>query len=303
MFRYPAIVTLNISASKFEDLSENSSTPSISSFFNKKSKTDALTVTSVEKENTQDDGEEDFSSLQSVEKEAVNSDSNSKATSSIITPIISLQNRSESSKGGSSDNAACGSKLSETHTSKKKGIEAFFSGSGAKTCDVKDRNGGRTPRNPYQDCEIDSSVLESLPDDIRREIQQSFSVKNEPGKRAKEGGDFFGVHASSTEKRKRSEDNGNMAVTCNTASDIVFDAKMQVIGRNRTGGCTDLVKCDKCGESLSHWEMPEHSDYHFALELQQGERTSSAATNTQVLVSEPPKKKQRTTIQSFFSPK
>ena len=307
MFRYPAIVTLNISASKFEDLSENSSTPSISSFFNKKSKTDALTVTSVEKENTQDHGEEDFSSLHLVEKETVNSDSkfpnNSKATSSIITPIISLQNRGESLKGGSSDNAACGSKLNETHTPKKKGIEAFFSGSGAKTCDVKDRSGGRTRRNPYQDCEIDSSVLESLPDDIRREIHQSLSVKNEPGKRAKEGGDFFDVHASSTEKRTRSEDNGNMAVTCNTGSDNVFDAKMQVFGSNRTGNCTDLVKCEKCGESLSHSEMPEHSDYHFALELQQGERTSSAARNTQLLVSEPPKKKQRTTIQSFFSPK
>ena len=303
MFRYPAIVTLSISASKFEDLSENSSTPSISSFFNKKSKTDALTVTSVEKEITQDHGDEVFSSLHSVEKETGNSNlkfsNNSKPT-----PIISLQNRRKNLKGDCSDNAACGSKLSETPTSKKKGIEAFFSGSGAKTCDVKDKSGGRTPRNPYQDCEIDSSVLESLPEDIRREIQQSFAaVKNEPGKRAKEGGDFLGVHASSTEKKTRSEDNGNMAVTCRTGSHNVFDAKTQVIGDNRTGDCTDLVKCDKCGESLSHWEMPEHSDYHFALELQQGERTSSAARNTQLLVSEPPKKKQRTTIQSFFSPK
>lgn len=31
----------------------------------------------------------------------------------------------------------------------------------------------------------------------------------------------------------------------------------------------DLMTCDKCGQTLPVWEMPEHSDFHFAMELQQ----------------------------------
>ena len=31
----------------------------------------------------------------------------------------------------------------------------------------------------------------------------------------------------------------------------------------------DLMTCDKCGQTLAVWEMPEHSDYHFAVELQE----------------------------------
>lgn len=30
----------------------------------------------------------------------------------------------------------------------------------------------------------------------------------------------------------------------------------------------DLLACDRCGQQVSVWEMPEHNDYHFALDLQ-----------------------------------
>lgn len=30
----------------------------------------------------------------------------------------------------------------------------------------------------------------------------------------------------------------------------------------------DLVSCERCGQQVSVWEMPEHNDYHFALDLQ-----------------------------------
>lgn len=30
----------------------------------------------------------------------------------------------------------------------------------------------------------------------------------------------------------------------------------------------DLVNCERCGQQVSVWEMPEHNDYHFALDLQ-----------------------------------
>ena len=34
-------------------------------------------------------------------------------------------------------------------------------------------------------------------------------------------------------------------------------------------GEEDIMTCDKCGQTLAVWEMPEHSDFHFAMELQQ----------------------------------
>ncbi|KAK5854108.1 hypothetical protein PBY51_015206 [Eleginops maclovinus] len=30
----------------------------------------------------------------------------------------------------------------------------------------------------------------------------------------------------------------------------------------------DLINCERCGQEVSVWEMPEHNDYHFALDLQ-----------------------------------
>lgn len=30
----------------------------------------------------------------------------------------------------------------------------------------------------------------------------------------------------------------------------------------------DLMNCDRCGQEVLVWEMPEHNDYHFALDLQ-----------------------------------
>lgn len=30
----------------------------------------------------------------------------------------------------------------------------------------------------------------------------------------------------------------------------------------------DLMSCERCGQQVSVWDMPEHNDYHFALDLQ-----------------------------------
>ncbi|XP_022619452.1 DNA polymerase eta [Seriola dumerili] len=44
----------------------------------------------------------------------------------------------------------------------------------------------------------------------------------------------------------------------------------------------DLLKCERCGQEVLVWEMPEHNDYHFALDLQNSlsSSTSSAALST-----------------------
>nr|XP_023652101.1 DNA polymerase eta [Paramormyrops kingsleyae] len=45
-------------------------------------------------------------------------------------------------------------------------------------------------------------------------------------------------------------------------------------------GCSDAdaVKCDRCGQQVSAWDMPEHADYHFALDLQSSFSSSSSSS-------------------------
>lgn len=38
----------------------------------------------------------------------------------------------------------------------------------------------------------------------------------------------------------------------------------------------DLLKCERCGKEVLVWEMPEHTDYHFALDLQKSLSASIA---------------------------
>lgn len=42
----------------------------------------------------------------------------------------------------------------------------------------------------------------------------------------------------------------------------------------------DLLTCEKCGQEVSVWEMPEHNDYHFAMELQKSLSSSSSSPST-----------------------
>ncbi|KAM7408621.1 hypothetical protein PAMA_002370 [Pampus argenteus] len=39
----------------------------------------------------------------------------------------------------------------------------------------------------------------------------------------------------------------------------------------------DLLKCDRCGQEVLVWEMPEHNDYHFALDLQNSLSSSTGS--------------------------
>lgn len=39
----------------------------------------------------------------------------------------------------------------------------------------------------------------------------------------------------------------------------------------------DLINCNRCGQDVLVWEMPEHNDYHFALDLQNSLSSSTAS--------------------------
>lgn len=50
---------------------------------------------------------------------------------------------------------------------------------------------------------------------------------------------------------------------------------------NRTSvAAEDLLKCDRCGQEVLVWEMPEHNDYHFALDLQNSISSSTGSSSS-----------------------
>ncbi|MBN3283333.1 POLH polymerase, partial [Polyodon spathula] len=42
----------------------------------------------------------------------------------------------------------------------------------------------------------------------------------------------------------------------------------------------DLVWCERCGKNILVWDMPEHTDYHFALDLQSSFSSTSSGTSS-----------------------
>ena len=182
-------------------------------------------------------------------------------------------------------------KLRNNDPVNKKGIEAFFSNRGTDTKSVR-----RKCHTPYKNCKLDSSVLESLPDCIQHEIQQSFLENKNQVELNEEEACFFGSPASSPVKDSASGLRLNTQAERSNASDGPRDSYDNEAEHSNV----ELVKCEKCSLEFSSWQMPEHSDYHFAVELQKFERSSAGAS---CFSAEPPKKKQRTTIEPFFSPK
>ncbi|XP_068689569.1 DNA polymerase eta-like [Montipora foliosa] len=277
---YPGIVVINISASKFEEISQNS-TPSISSFFNKKTCTEVAA-------NAPND--EVISSSLSVGESVENEPSSGLQVGYENRGIQfpGINNETEDSTRDVKTASNC--KLRNNDPVNKKGIEAIFSNRGTDTKSVR-----RKCHNPYQNCKLDSSVLESLPDCVQREIQQSF-LKNKNQVELNEEEACFGSPASSPVKDSASGLRLNTQGERSNASDGPRDSYDNEAEHSNA----ELVKCEKSSWEFSPWQMPEHSDYHFAVDLQKFERSSAGASS---FSAEPPKKKQRTTIESLFSPK
>ena len=50
----------------------------------------------------------------------------------------------------------------------------------------------------------------------------------------------------------------------------------------------DLVACEHCGRRVPAWDMPEHSDYHFALDLQRSFTSPPATAGSSLSAASPP---------------
>ncbi|XP_067019871.1 DNA polymerase eta-like [Acropora muricata] len=269
---YPGIVVLQISASKFEEVSETS-TPSISSFFKKKTPAE-ITANASE--------------MEIVSSALILNGSVADEFSSCLQDKISECSGSNKELTKRSETAS-NCQLDDKQSVTKRGIEAFFSECG-KSSKLKDEQ--RKCRNPYQDCQIDCTVLKSLPDDIQREIRQSLVKSDLERSPRKQEAKFFSLQASSSVSRVCKDTQAEV--------DKVVDGARGSYSNETDLGDDELVKCEKCRMKFSPWEMPEHLDYHFAVDLQNTERNSSETLRCSA---EPPKKKQKTTIQSFFARK
>ncbi|XP_077585957.1 DNA polymerase eta [Stigmatopora nigra] len=72
----------------------------------------------------------------------------------------------------------------------------------------------------------------------------------------------------------------------------------------------DSIKCQRCGKDIPVWEVPEHDDYHFALDLHKTFKKSPSPETKKRLSGGPPPKKRRSlggakggasgTLDSFF---
>uniref|UniRef100_A0A673CJQ6 DNA polymerase eta n=1 Tax=Sphaeramia orbicularis TaxID=375764 RepID=A0A673CJQ6_9TELE len=68
----------------------------------------------------------------------------------------------------------------------------------------------------------------------------------------------------------------------------------------------DLLSCERCGQEVLVWEMPEHNDYHFALDLQNSLTSSFSSATTSSAQTGPQAKRHRSqggstgTLDSFF---
>lgn len=272
---YPGIVVLHISASKFEEVSETS-TPSISSFFKKKTPEEITT---------------NASEMETVSPALILNGNVADEFSSCLQAKISECSGSNQELTKRSETAS-NCQLNDKQAVTKKGIEAFFSECGKSSGQAKQKNERRKCRNPYEDCQIDCTVLKSLPDDIQREIRQSLVKREQEKSPRKQEANFFSLQASSSVSDLRKDTQADV--------DKVMNEARGSYSNETDLGDEELVKCEKCGMKFSPWEMPEHLDYHFAVDLQNIERNSSETSRCSA---EPPKKKQKTTIQSFFAPK
>ncbi|CAG5123627.1 unnamed protein product [Candidula unifasciata] len=68
---------------------------------------------------------------------------------------------------------------------------------------------------------------------------------------------------------------GSEAIEAEDLHDM--DADHTHCSSNVSMNVDDFMECDKCGELIPIWEMPEHSDFHFALELQKETNDASSA--------------------------
>ena len=134
----------------------------------------------------------------------------------------------------------------------------------------------------YERDEIDQTIMNELPHDIRNEIEK-----------------FLGVSKAQKQTKRTSKGIQKYAISRHTDTGNATKSREIVHGNTKTSENEEFQRCSKCGQKIEESKMDEHNDFHFALELQkQGDKMFDALHTR-----EPPKKRQKGSISQFFPPK
>jgi len=139
----------------------------------------------------------------------------------------------------------------------------------------------------------DPSLLQLLPISLREKAKDWVKSLQSQQKKGQGIAKFFGA-SQQVQGFSDNVKNNESSSDCKPTNDID----------------SDLVSCEKCAKLVSPFELPEHLDYHFALDIQRTERPVTAGTTSIERTAEKRKrdspadsgdKKRKSDISSFFS--
>lgn len=262
-FRYPAIVSLNMSASKFQETSRTKGSSSIASFFAKKENHDNREEIDPDQRFTLDEARK----AASYEETLIESSSQT--------------NKEAQAVLDSDEEQVTNVELECTDDESRQSL----------SCSVVEANDGKSGTFNYVRDEIDQSIVDQLPDDIRNEIESFLRTQKPPerNKRCSNGIEKYAVSQASTPSTFSME-----KYMFTRANDDDLGTEVTLSDR-ASSGKSELIQCSRCCQKLSPKKMPEHLDFHFAMELHESERVTDNFRKE-----EPPKKRQKCTIDSFF---
>lgn len=137
--------------------------------------------------------------------------------------------------------------------------------------------------------EIDQTIMNELPNEIRNEIEQFLGIPKtvERNKRTSNG-----IEKYTISKNSFCANETNSTAT----TDSMTESKQS---DSKTLDNAGSFRCSKCGKQVAKSKMDEHNDFHFAIELQKRGEIALNSLQTE----EPPKKRQKGNISNFFVPK
>ncbi|XP_076599354.1 DNA polymerase eta [Chaetodon auriga] len=116
---------------------------------------------------------------------------------------------------------------------------------------------------------------------LERSLQASTStlpdVGQRPGPVNKEDSEDTVNDASGLQTKNSSEFTSDQSLREELRDEVDID--LEVNHHPPTVAREDLFNCERCGQEVLVWEMPEHNDYHFALDLQNSLSSSTSSAN------------------------
>lgn len=187
---------------------------------------------------------------------------------------------------------------SALQTSRTAGVEPFFK---QKSLLLQQKELHSSPCLPPQDPQPDCSALPAQ--DPHRAPACEGALKLEPA-------------AAAPAQRDLAQNSSSLLAA--SASTCALDAAPGGSAAPSLLAAEDLVSCEKCGSLVLVWEMPEHLDYHFALELHESFLQAHSSNPQVVPVKSPqgkrnpksplassnkrPRPQGMRTLESFFKP-